>query len=92
MMPPTTYMPARCRCDRSRESVALPVRRPPSRCAFLAARLEELEVVVEHVLDPEEDVAEPGRAHQRRQRLAVVRDRRGHRLDDVVDVVAARRR
>ena len=38
---------------------------------------------------PEEHVAEPRPAHQRRQRLAVVGDRRGHRLHDVVDVVEA---
>ena len=55
----------------------------------LGARLEEREIVVEHVLDAEEHVAESGAAHQRRQRRAVLGERRGHRLDDVVDVVQA---
>ena len=73
MMPPTTYMPARCSASMARE------RRVAGAPAALALRvlgrraLQEREVLVEHVLDPEEHVAEPGLPHQRRQRLAVIR-------------------
>ena len=69
--------------------VALPTLRPPSRSAFFALRLEEREVLVENVLDAEEHVAEPGRAHGRRQVVAAGGDRARHALDDVVDVVEA---
>ena len=41
------------------------------------------------VLDAEENIAETRLAHQRRERLAVVRDRRSHRLNDVIHVVQA---
>ena len=40
----------------------------------LRARLEEREILVEHVLDAEEHVAESGAPHQRRQRRAVLGD------------------
>ena len=53
----------------------------------LGRRLEEAEVVLEHVLDPEEHVAEAGLTHQRRQRRAVVGDRRRRRLDRVLELV-----
>ena len=56
----------------------------------LRARLEEREVLVEDVLDAEEHVAEPGRAHAARQLVAARGDRARHALDDVVDVVQAR--
>ena len=36
---------------------------------------------------PEEHVAEPGALHQRRERLAVIGNRRGHPLHEIVDVV-----
>ena len=55
-------------------SVALPTRAAASRAARSWPRaLQEAEVVVEDVLDAEEDVAEAGLAHQRRQRRAVRR-------------------
>jgi len=64
------------------------VSRPPSVLArpVLRVRLQEREVVVEDVLDPEEDVAEAGLPHQRREHLAVRRDGRRHPLHHVVDV------
>ena len=36
---------------------------------------------------PEEDVAEPGPAHEGRERRPVARDGRGHALHQIVDVV-----
>ena len=50
---------------------------------------EELQVALEHVLDAEEHVAEPGRLHERGQPVPVVGDRRGHALNEVVDVLQA---
>ena len=55
----------------------------------LRARLQEVEIVVEDVLDAEKHVAEPCLAHQRRQLLTVRGDRRRHPLHHVVDVVEA---
>ena len=63
--------------------------RPSSRNSFLAAAFRNCEIILQNVLDAEKDVAEAGLAHQRRQRLAVHGDRRGHRLHGVVDVVQA---
>ena len=60
----------------------------PSCCRlFFGLRLQERQVLVEDVLDAEEHIAETGLAHQRRQLARRARHRRGHRLDEVVDVV-----
>ena len=67
--------------------VALPTVRPCSRRAFLACAFRKREVVVQHVLDAEEHVAEPGAAHQRSQGRAVLGDGCGHRLHAVLQVV-----
>ena len=56
-------------------SVALPTVRPSSRCGVLGRRAQEREVVVEHVLDAEEHVAEAGAPHQRGQLVAAGGDR-----------------
>ena len=53
--------------------------RPRSRRLFFARALQERQVLVEHVLDAEEHVAEPGPPHQRRQRR-----RRAAAIDDVI--------
>ena len=55
--------------------------------SVLGTRLEEREVLLDHVLDAQEDVAEPGLLHQRHQRFAVRGERRSHALDDVVEIV-----
>ena len=75
MSPPTTNMPWRCSTSIAAivvfcRAASLPRRR------VLGRRLQKREVVFEDVLDAEEHVAEAGPAHQRRQRLAVLRDRR----------------
>ena len=70
-------------------SVALPVRAAVFAKLVLGGRLQESEIILQNVLNPEKDVAEPSLAHQRRQRLAVHRDGRGHRLHRVHDVVQA---
>ena len=67
----------------------MPVLRPASRNSFLAAAFRKCEIVLQNVFDPEKDVAESRLAHQRRQRLAMHRDGRGHRLHGVDDVVQA---
>ena len=86
--PPTTKSPCRCRCPIAAID-ALPTVRPSARCAFLADALRKARSVGQHVLDAEEHVAEPGAPHQRRERGAVLGERRRHRLDDVVGVVEA---
>ena len=53
----------------------------------LRARAQERELLVQDVLDAEKHVAEARPLHQRRERLAVIRDGRGHPLDHVVDVL-----
>ena len=75
------------RVDGRNRGVADPA--PAFALGVLGRRAQEREILVEDVLDAEEDVAEAGAAHERRERGAVARDRRGHRLDDVVDVVQA---
>ena len=60
-----------CRAGAGRRwlpSVALPTRRPLLACGILCAGAQERQVLLEDVLDAEEHVAEPGRAHQRRER------------------------
>ena len=51
----------------------------------LRRRSQERQVGLEDILDAEEDVPEAGGFHEWSERLAVLRDRRGHRLHDVVD-------
>ena len=58
---------------------ALPVASALARAAVLRARLEERQVLVEDVLDAEEDIAESGAPHQRRERR-----RRARRSADVI--------
>src|SRR5215467_6250945 len=53
----------------------------------LRAGLEELQVILDDVLDAEEDVAKPGLTHQRSERVAMVCNGRGHRLDGVIYVI-----
>ena len=53
----------------------------------LGGRAQEHQVLLEDVFDPEEDVSESRFAHQRRQAVAAIGDRRCHRLDDVMNVV-----
>jgi len=54
--------------------------------AVLRAGLQEREVVLEDVLDPEKHVAETGLPHQGRELLAVRRNRGRHPLHHVIDV------
>ena len=56
----------------------------------LGACLEEAQVVVYDVFNPQKDVLEVGAPHERRQLGAMVRDGRGHRLHDIADVVQPR--
>ena len=67
--------------------VALPRLPPSSRERVLGGGAEEFEIVVEDVLDAEENVAEAGAAHERRQGFTVAGDGRGHGLDEVVELV-----
>ena len=60
-------------------SVALPTRAAAFALRVLRRGPQEREVLIEHVLDAEEDVAEAGRAHQRRQRR-----RRGCAIAEVI--------
>ena len=86
--PPTTSRPLRCStstaCGRRVADAAAVLAQ-----AVLGARLQERQVVLEDVLDAEKDIPEAGLLHQRPERLAMRGDRRGHALDDVVDVVEA---
>ena len=70
-------------------SVAFPTRAPVLVAPVLRVRLQEAEVLGQDVLDPEEHVAEARAAHPGRELVAVVGDRRGHRLHHVLDVVEA---
>ena len=67
--------------------LALPTVRPPFRSAFFAPARRKRQVGVEHVLDPEEHVAEAGVAHLAGEIVAAGEHRRRHALHDVVDVV-----
>ena len=58
----------------------------------LGRRLEEGEIVLEHVLDAEEHVLEAGALHQRREAFAMRGKRRRHPLHDVAQVVQVRPR
>ncbi len=53
----------------------------------LGSRLQERQIVVEDVFDSQEHVAKTRAPHQRRQRGAMLRDRRRHALDGVIHVV-----
>ena len=58
--------------------------------AILRVGLQEAEVIRQDVLDSQEHVAKAGAPHLGRERLAVIGDRRGHRLHHVLDLLQAR--
>ena len=60
-----------------------------TRGPILRAGFQEGKVLLQHVLDAKEHVAEAGLLHQRRERGAVTGEGRRHALHDVVDVVEA---
>jgi hypothetical protein len=51
------------------------------------AGLEEREIVLENILDPQEDIPEPRALHQGRQRRTMLGQRRRHRLNEILDVI-----
>ena len=51
--------------------------------------MQKAKIRFDNVFDAQKHVTETGLAHQRRKRLAVICDRRGHRLDRVIDRVQA---
>src|SRR5581483_12501804 len=53
------------------------------------AGAQKLEIVFENVLDSQKDILESRLAHQRRNRLTMISNRRRHSLDDVLDIVQA---
>ena len=69
--------------------LALPTRPPTLPLRVLRTGAEKAQVGVEHVLDPEEHVAEAGGAHLAGEIVASGEHRRRHALDDEVDVVQA---
>ena len=78
-------MPWRCSTSIARTGAADV---PPFAFRVLRLRPQERQVLVQHVLDPEEHVPKSGAPHRRRQSSpadAIA----GHPLDDVVDVVEA---
>lgn len=57
----------------------------------LDAGFQENELLLDHVLDAEEYVTEAGLTHQRSEGFTMIGDRRGRRLDRVIDRVQLRR-
>src|SRR5688572_15350888 len=86
MRPPTISRP--CRCSTSMASSVAFVRPSPAVLRlFFAPALRKLEILFQHVLDPEKHVAEAGLLHERREGGAVTGKRRRHSLHDVIEVV-----
>src|SRR6185503_20856596 len=50
----------------------------------------ELQIVFKNVFDSQKHVAESHLAHERRKRVAVIRNRRSHRLNRVINLVQPR--
>ena len=91
MSPPTTSMPYLWSRLTARERGAAD-RTPAFALDVLRLRAQERQVLIEHVLDPEEHVAEAGPLHEARQLVTARRERARHSLHDVVDDRAGPRR